>query len=155
MRWLVTGIHRGWFIAGLHSHAVMVMIVMVVILRRGCVVSLHGHAVMMMVVTVLMSRMCSVMESGQDIARPQGLQLEGIVHWGLGLAVGGRLVMDVDIMLREMVIGVRDHVLGLRLPVHRLRLLVNWVWLLVCVGRGLIVVIRRWRPIARGGCSRV
>ena len=155
MRWLVTGIHRGWFIAGLHSHTVMVMIVMVVILRRGCVVSLHGHAVMMMVVTVLMSRMCSVMESGQDIARPQGLKLEGIKHWRLGLAVGGRLVVDVDIMLREMVIGVRNHVLGLRLPVHRLRLLVNWVWLLVCVGRGLIVVIRRWRPIARGGCSRI
>ena len=132
----------------------MVMIVMVVILRRGCVVSLHGHAVMMVVVTVLMSRMCSVMESGQDIARPQGLQLEGIVHWRLGLAVRGRLVVDVDIMLREMVIGVRNHVLGLRLPVHRLRLLVNWVWLLVCVGRGLIMVIR-WSPIARGGCSRI
>ena len=124
-------------------------------MRRGCVVSLHGHAVMMVVVTVLMSRMCSVMESGQDIARPQGLKLEGIKHWRLGLAVRGRLVVDVDIMLREMVIGVRNHVLGLRLPVHRLRLLVNWVWLLVCVRRGLIVVIRRWRSIARGGCSRI
>ncbi len=95
------------------------------------------------------------MESGQDIARPQGLQLEGIVNRRRGLAVRGRLVVDVDIMLREMVIGVRNHVLGLRLPVHRLRLLVNWVWLLVCVGRGLIVVIRWWRPIARGGCGRI
>ena len=124
-----------------------------------------------------------MLEGGQDIARPQRLQLEGIVDWSLGLAVGRMLVVDVHIVLRQMVIRVRNHVLRLgllvnwlgllvnwlRIPVNWLRLLVNWfrllvnwvwllvnwVWLLVHVGRGLIVIIRWRRPIARGGCGNV
>ena len=172
MRWLITGIHWWWLIISLHGHAVVM--VMVIIMSWGFVSSLHGHTVMgMMVVTHLMT----LMESGQDIARPQRLQFEGIIDRSLGLAVGGRLVVDVNIVLGKVVIGVRNHVIRLRLLVSWLRLLVNWfrllvnwprllvnwfrllinrVGLLVRVGRWLIVVIRRRQhAIARGGSCRV
>ena len=59
------------------------------------------------------------------------------------MTVGGRLVVDVDIVLGEVVIGVRNHVV--RGLVLGLRLLVHWVGLFVSVGRRLVVIQRRWR----------
>ena len=85
----------------------------------------------------------TLMESGEDIARPQRLYFEGIIHRGLGLAVGGRLIVYVYIVLGKMVIRVRNHVIWYRLLVNWFRLLINRVRLLVRMGRGLIVVIRR------------